>query len=232
MPVLQSRPNAADVSRVSCEIAKESIQNAISRVEQLDADLIGYARTIVLEVLETVKKLEEARKSKQKAEKLQPRKGLPPLSLPAIVTPSKEAGQFKEESSRTLLPSLLRGAEEDARRPAEGLQKSQDYTSGATARSSVPAWETLHIVGPGSTAGTLPSTGPRFPRRPMPPAGPKPPTQAGAWRRPVRVKLFTEEPVQPDSLKGAVARSLVEGVLRSCAAPGPQSPHAAPPGRE
>ncbi|XP_049653465.1 trichohyalin-like [Accipiter gentilis] len=92
---------AADVSRVSCEIAKESIQNAISRVQQLDAELIGYAKTIVLEILETVrKKLEEERKSKQKSEKLQPREVLPPLSLPAIVTPSEEAGQLKEESSR------------------------------------------------------------------------------------------------------------------------------------
>ncbi|XP_049653468.1 uncharacterized protein LOC126037245 [Accipiter gentilis] len=87
--------------RLSCEIAKESIQNAISRVQQLDAELIGYAKTIVLEILETVrKKLEEERKSKQKSEKLQPREVLPPLSLPAIVTPSEEAGQLKEESSR------------------------------------------------------------------------------------------------------------------------------------
>ena len=233
LPVLQALQNAADVSRVSRELAKESIQKAISRVQQLDAELIGYARTIVLEVLETTKKkLEEERKSKQKSEELQPRKVLPSLSLPAIVTPSEEAGQFKEESSRTLLPSLLRGAEQDARRPTEGLQKSQDYTSGATARSSVPTWETLRILRPGSTAGTLASTGPQFPRQPMPPAGPKPPTQAGARRRPVRLKLFLQEPMQPESLKRAVAGSLAERVLRRCAAPGPQTPRAAPPGRE
>lgn len=233
LPVLQPLPNAAAVSRVSREIAKESIRKAISRVQQLDAELIGYAKTIVLEVLETMrKKLEEERKSKQKSEKLQPRKVLPPLSLPAIVTPSEEAGQFQEESSRPLLPSLLRGAEQDARRPTEGLQKCRDDTSGATGRSSVPAWETLRILRPGSTAGTLPSTGAQFPRQPVPPAGPKPPAQAGARRRPVRLKLFLEEPMQPEPLKRAVAGSLVEGVLRRCAAPGPQSPRAAPPGRE
>ncbi|KAM9598515.1 uncharacterized protein ACIBXB_004252 isoform 1-T1 [Morphnus guianensis] len=233
VPVLQPLQNAADVSRVSREIAKESIQKAISRVQQLDAELIGYAKTIVLEILEAVrKKLEEERKPKQKSEKLQPREVLPPLSLPAIVRPSEEAGQLKEESSRTLLPSLRRGAEQGARRPTEGLQESRDSTSGATARSSVPAWETLCILRPGSTADTLPSTGPQFPREPMPPAGSKPPTQAGARRRPVRLKLLLEEPVQPESLKRAVAGSLVEGVLRRCAAPGPQSPRAAPPGRE
>ncbi|KAK4812581.1 hypothetical protein QYF61_009754 [Mycteria americana] len=80
LPVLQ---NAADVSRVSRELAKESIQKAISRVQQLDAELIGYARTIVLEVLETTKKkLEEQRKSKQQSEKLQPRK--PPCNSHAF----------------------------------------------------------------------------------------------------------------------------------------------------
>ncbi|XP_075022242.1 uncharacterized protein LOC142089546 [Calonectris borealis] len=194
LPVLQPLQNAAYVSRVSRQIAKESIQEAVSRIQQLEAELIGYAKTIVLEVLETVrKKLEEDRKSKQKSEKLQP-----PLSLPAIVTPSEEAGEFKEERSRTLLPSVLRGAEQHARRPTEGLQKSRDDTSGGTARSSVPAWETLRILRPGSTAGTLPSTGPRFPRQPMPPVGPKPPSQAGARHRPERLKLFLEEPVQPE----------------------------------
>lgn len=233
LPVLQAQQNAADVSRVSREIAKESIQKAISRLEQLDAELIRYAKTIVLEVVESLrKKSEEGRKSKPKSEKLQPRKVLPPLSPPAIVTPSEEAGQFQEESSRPLLPSLLRGAQQDARRPREGLQKSRDDTCGATAKSSVPAWETLRIRRPGSTAGTLPSTGPQFPRQPVPPAGPKPPSQAGAGRRPVRLKLFLEEPVQPKSIKRAVAGNLVEGVLRRCAAPGPQSPRAAPPGRE
>ncbi|XP_075023152.1 uncharacterized protein LOC142089908 [Calonectris borealis] len=126
LPVLQPLQNAAYVSRVSRQIAKESIQEAVSRIQQLEAELIGYAKTIVLEVLETVrKKLEEDRKSKQKSEKLQP-----PLSLPAIVTPSEEAGEFKEERSRTLLPSVLRGAEQHARRPTEGLQKSRDDTSG------------------------------------------------------------------------------------------------------
>lgn len=230
---LQPLQNAADVSRASREIATESVQKAISRIQQLDAGLIGYAKTIVLEVVESMqKKLEAERKSKQNSEKLQPRKVLPPLSLPAVVVPSEEAGQFKEESSRTLLPPPLRGTEQDACRPTEGPQKSRDRTSGATARSSVPAWETLRIPRPGSTAGTLPSTGPQLPRQPMPPAGPKPPTQAGAQRRPVCLKLSLGEPVQPASLKRAVAGSLVEGVLRRRAAPGPQSPRAAPPGRE
>ncbi|GAB0206326.1 fibrous sheath-interacting protein 2-like [Grus japonensis] len=114
LPVLQPLQNAAAVSRVSCEIAEESIQKAISRVQQLDAELIEYAETLVLHVVETVKKkLEEKRKSKEKSEKLPARKGLPPLSLPAVVTPAEEARQFKEKSSRTLLPSLVRGTERD-----------------------------------------------------------------------------------------------------------------------
>lgn len=199
LPVLQPLQNAADVSQVSCEIAEESIQKAISRVQQLDAELIEYAETLVLHVVETVKKkLEEKRKSKEKSEKLPARKGLPPLSLPAVVTPAEEAGQFKEKSSRTLLPSLVRGTERGAGRPTEGLQKCRDDTSGATGRSSVPTWETLRIRRLGSTAGSLPSAGPQVARQPMPPAAPKPPTQAGARRRPVRLKLFLGEPVQPE----------------------------------
>ena len=157
LPVLQPLPNAAAVSRVSREIAKESIRKAISRVQQLDAELIGYAKTIVLEVLETMrKKLEEERKSKQNSEKLQPRKVLPPLSLPAIVTPSEEAGQFKEESSHPLLPSLLRGAEQDARRPTEGLsarftpckalwETPNGVTIGQIINGSVPTWRVIKM---------------------------------------------------------------------------------------
>lgn len=80
-----------------CEIAKESTQKAVSRVERRDAELIKYARTIVLEVLETMKEGIRGRKETQASEKLQPRKVLPLLSLPAIVTPSKEAGQLKRE---------------------------------------------------------------------------------------------------------------------------------------
>ncbi|KAM6040314.1 uncharacterized protein LJ206_020388 [Theristicus caerulescens] len=233
LPVLQALQNAAAVSQASRELAEESIQKAICRVQELDAELVGYARTIVLEVVETLRrKLEEERKCKQNSEPLQARKVLPPLSLPAIVRPSEEAGESKEESSQTLLPPLLRDPERDARRAPEDLQKCQDDTCGATARSSVPACATLRILRPGSTAGTLPSTGPQFPRQPVPPAGPKPPAQAGAWRRPVRLKLFLEEPMQPESLKRAVAGNLVEGVLRRCAAPGPQGARAAPPGRE
>lgn len=234
LPVLQPLQNTADVSRESLKTATESTRKAISRAQQLDAELIGYAKTIVLEVVETVKKkLEEERKTKQKSQKVHPRKLLPPLSLPAIVPPSEEAGQLKEESSCTLLPALLRYAEQDARRPAEGLRKSQDYTPGAAAaRSSVPTGETLCTLRPGSTTGTLPSTGPQLLRQPMPPAGPKPPTQAAARRRPARLKLVLAEPIQPETLKRAVAGNLVEGVLRRFAAPGTQSPAAARPGRE
>ena len=233
LPVLQPLQNAAAVSRVSRELAEASIQKAISRVQQLDAELIGYARTIVLEVVATVrKKLEAERKGKEKSATLPARKVLPPLRLPAIVRSSEEAGELKEESSHTLLPPVLRGPERAARRPPADLPKSADYTCRAPARSSVPACETLRILRPGSTAGTLPCTGPQFARQPVPPAGPKPPTQAGAWRRPVRLKVFLEEPVQPESLKRAVAGSLVEGVLRRRAAPGPESARAAPPGRE
>ncbi|KAK2520580.1 hypothetical protein Q9233_011216, partial [Columba guinea] len=126
--------NTANVSLVCRELAEESIQKAISRVQQLDAELGDYARTIVQEVLETVKKkLQQETKSEQTSEKLQPRKLLPPLRLPPPVSPSEEAGKFKK-SSPTALPPLPRGAEQDARRPADGLQKPRDGTSGATAR--------------------------------------------------------------------------------------------------
>lgn len=210
-------------------LAEESIRKAISRVRQLDAELGDFARTIVQEVLETVKKKsQQETKSEQTSEKLQPRKLLPPLRLPPPVSPSEEGGKFKK-SSPTALPPLPRGAEQDARRPADGLQKPRDGTSGATARSAVPEWETLRMPRAGSTAGSLPSPGPQVPLQPRPPAGPEPPPQARARHSPVILRLVHAEPVQPEVLERAGARSLVDDVLRSCGAPEPKSPRAATP---
>ncbi|OPJ82664.1 hypothetical protein AV530_004796 [Patagioenas fasciata monilis] len=96
--------NTANVSLVCGALAEESIQKAISRVQQLDAELADYARTIVQEVLKTAKKLEQEPKSEQTSEKLQPRKLLPPLRLPPPVSPLEEAGKFKKSSPNVLRP--------------------------------------------------------------------------------------------------------------------------------
>ena len=68
LPVLQPLPNttAADVCRLSRTIGSESIQNAVSRVQQRHAERAGYARTIVPEVLGKVT-LEREMKPKPRA---------------------------------------------------------------------------------------------------------------------------------------------------------------------
>ncbi|XP_068768814.1 fibrous sheath-interacting protein 2-like isoform X2 [Struthio camelus] len=291
-PVSRPVHKVAAGSQESSTLARASVQNAISEVQQLHSELKVYAQIAVHDVLEALKqqqqKLDKEMHPKDSSEestteselaeslldqcsqpesaialggncgrwvakqpsprdwdesypgqdlrrpegrkiparklgKSQPRTKLPHISLPGMVMPSEAEGPSEEELSRTLLQSVLGGSEQDAQSPPEGFQKPLNYPSATTSRLCTSVLETLPKQRPGSMQDALPTMGQQFSRQPVPPATPKPPSQRGARRRPMRVRLVPGEPEQWESGETTLAGRLVEGVLRRCAAPGSSS---------
>ena len=170
LPVSPPLPNttAAEVSRLSCTIARESIQNATSRVHQRCAERTGNARTVVPDVLEmAVKKLESEIKSN-------PRASAKALAIRAMAREIVDTVLERTcQRGPALTPELKSG---------RGVTKRPTPQDG---KESHPA------------ADALPSTGLQFSRQPVHPAGPKPPAQTGARRPLLCIKLLHSQPRQP-----------------------------------
>lgn len=100
--MLQPLRNAAAVPQVRCGIAKESTQKAVSRVEQQDAELIKYARTIVLEVLETMMEGIRGRKEIQGTIRETSTKEGPATSQPPCDSQTFKASRTTETGAQVL----------------------------------------------------------------------------------------------------------------------------------
>ncbi|KAM6120934.1 uncharacterized protein FYN12_009238 isoform 1-T3 [Phoenicopterus ruber ruber] len=162
LPALQPLANtiAAAVLQLSHTIVSESFQNAISRVQQRQAEQTGHGRTIVPEVLGTVKEKVEGEKAKAKA------------------TALANTLARRTTARRTVASGLERICQPGPAPPPE-LNFGRRVAKPPARRDGEESYP---------AEDTLPSMGPHFARQPVPPAGPKPPAQTGARRRSARVK--------------------------------------------
>ncbi|KAM6106516.1 uncharacterized protein FYN12_014888 isoform 1-T1 [Phoenicopterus ruber ruber] len=162
LPALQPLANtiAAAVLQLSHTIVSESFQNAISRVQQRQAEQTGHGRTLVPEVLGTVKEKVEGEKAKAKA------------------TALANTLARRTTARRTVASGLERICQPGPAPPPE-LNFGRRVAKPPARRDGEESYP---------AEDTLPSMGPHFARQPVPPAGPKPPAQTGARRRSARVK--------------------------------------------